>query len=232
MKNRNKFLITLLVLFIVFSAVYFLVSYSHVSDAVWLLMYFFTLVAFGGQIYFYHVSFCKDESIDSKVYGIPVFKVGIIYLVIQLVFTAIITVINIFVDPLVAVVVIVEIVLIGLAIIGLIAAESYKEHILHEEKEVIVNTSFMDNLKNEVKAFNNQFNYEPLKKAMDKLTDLIIYSDPVSNEKITIIEDEIGKVYILLKDTYFNKDYENLEKYINKLSYLVTERNVRCKSSK
>ena len=232
MKNKYKFLVIISILFVVFSALYFLISFKHVSDAAWLLMYLFSALAFSAQIYFYHISFEDDKSLKSKVYGIPVFRVGIIYLVIQLILTLIVTIVNIFINPIVAVVIIAEIVLIGFAAVGLIVAKAYKEQVIEQEEKTIINTVFMDNFKNDIKAFNKQFTYDPLKKLMNDLTELIVYSDPVSNEKLTMIEDEMSEVFILLKDAYFCCNYENLETYLKKLSYLANERNIRCKNSK
>lgn len=232
MKNKLRFAIVLAILIILYTVCYFAIPYPHKDTTVFALTYVFAVVAFASQGYTFYVSFCKKDTLKSKVYGLPIFRVGIIYLAVALLTSIIITVANAFVAVPLWIAIILPVLLLGFAVIGCITTEAVKEEIERQDNKIVYDTHFIDNLKTEFKSLLVTFNYEPLKAKFNKLCDSISYSDPVSNESLILIEDEMDKNYILLKDALYNKDYVELEKQIDKLLLLVNERSARCKSSK
>ena len=91
---------------------------------------------------------------------------------------------------------------------------------------------FIDDLKANARALNNKFSYDPLKAKMNKLHDMIIYSDPISSPELLMIEDEITRKFNLLQEIYSEKEFDKLNDAIDELINLVDERNLRCKKCK
>lgn len=232
MKNKIRFLIIEALFVAIFTVCYFVIPYPHENNTVFVLGYVFSILAFLAQIYTFFVAFVKSKNLQSKFYGLPVVKVGIRYLVFQLVITLILTVINAFVAVPGWISVVVYLLILVLSVVGLITVEAYKEEV--EKVEVVneVNTIFLDDLKSNAKSLNDKFNYEPLKQNMKKLYELIIYSDPVSSPELASVEEEITRKFNDLKITYSEKAYERLETEIDQLTSLMEERNFRCKKLK
>ena len=56
-----------------------------------------------------------------------------------------------------------------------------------------VKTIFYNDLKTNLEIFKISFGYVPLKDKINKLYDLVLYSDPVSVDEVVELEDKILK---------------------------------------
>ncbi len=232
MKNIIKSLLVLITLYILFTVIYFAIPYSHFNEDVFVLIYVVTTVSFIVQGYPIYLYFKKSNNLKSKFYGIPLYLVSLIYLISQLVFAFIACIVNAFCKFPTWLSIVIPVLLLGMTFIGFITTSSYKEELEKMDRKIIADTNFIDNLKSDIKAFNSTFKYDDLKKEMNSLLEMIYYSDPVSNEKLNLIEDDIDKNYISLKDAYFNDDIDRVAMQIKVLKSLIQERNIRCKSEK
>ena len=232
MKNRVRILISLLILFVLYTVCYFAIPYPQKDKTVFALVYVFVTLAFVLQIYPYYICFVKEEDLKSKFYGLPLIRISLYYLVAALVLNFLFNVINAFVALPVLVCTLLNILLLGFSVIGFLAAEGYKEEIEKVEKIEKINTTFIDDLKANARALKNKFNYDPLKAKMKKLHDIVIYSDPISSQDLLSLEDEITRKFNLLQEVYSNKEYDKLEEAMDELINLIDERNLRCKKSK
>lgn len=232
MKNNIRVCLVIGLFLLIFTVCYFVIPYPYENNTVFTLGYIFAIIAFLAQIYTLYKGLMKDSSLKSKVYGLPLIRVGFIYLAVQVIITLLLNIINAFVYLPSWICIVLNILIIGVFAIGLITVEGYKETIEKEEMKEVINTLFLDDLKTNVKALYNKFDYEPLKKKMKDLYELIIYSDPVSHKDLVSLEDEISRKLNSLKSSFNNKDYTILEVEMNDLQSLMEERNYRCKKLK
>lgn len=245
MKNRIRLLAAIIILFVVFTICYFVIPFPHKSTAVFVLMYIFTAIAIIAQLYPLYVTFFQTKRLNNVVYsadkykklknviyGLPLVKAGLTYLIIQLVLTLIVTVINCFVVIPVWIIIILLVLLLGYTAINFITKHTVKDTIEDLEEKTVVDVVFIENFRTECAAFLASFSYEPLYEKVRELKELVQYSDPVTHESLNEIEDEISTLFIQVKDNYYNSQFTLLERDLNKLISLVKERNVRCKLAK
>ena len=232
MKNRFRYLIVLLIIFVLFTICYFAIPLPHVDTTVYVLEYLFMTLALLLQIYPFYVSFVKNEELTSKFYGLPLIKISLIYLLTVAGLTLLFTILNMFVAVPLWICVLTNLLVLGFGVCGFLVAESYKEELEKVEKQEKINTMFIDDLKANARALNNKFSYDPLKAKMKKLHDMIIYSDPISSPELLMIEDEITRKFNLLQEIYSEKEFDKLNDAIDELINLVDERNLRCKKCK
>ena len=83
--SKGKFQ-TILILAIVLAA-YLLLAFviPFAKTAVFWLALVFTLAAFGVQLYVLKLSFTKGKDARSKFYGFPIARIGVVYLIVQIV---------------------------------------------------------------------------------------------------------------------------------------------------
>ena len=232
MKNLLRTSLSIILLLLAYTLCYFLIPVVQQNKTVFALNYVFAAIAFLFQIYVFYLVFFKNETLKSKVYGLPILKVSIIYLIISLLYNLAIFILNIYYNIPTILSIIVPIIFIVFVLIGIFITTGVKEEVERQDEKLNVTTSLMDNLKNDFKVFMASYDYQPLQKKINDLYELVIYSDPVSDDKLIDIEDEINKTYLMLKNAYNTGDYNLFEKYIEQLQKLVNERNIICKMNK
>lgn len=232
MKNFIKSIIILGIIWLLFSICYFVIPIHYYNSTTYGLSYIFIVIAFLVQIYPLVITFIKSSNLRSKLYSMPLIKVGIIYLIVQMLFGIALWAINSMMPVATWIPIIVSLIFIGFTVIGFIGAEAQKEEIENIEKTIEVNTIFIDDLKANSKSFSSCFNYEPLKNKVKKLHELILYSDPVSSPDTASVENEITTKFTRLQKLYLEEELEQLEYAIDELVYLMNERNSLCKSKK
>ncbi len=232
MKNLLRTSLSIVLLLLAYTLCYFLIPVVQQNKTVFALNYVFAAIAFLFQIYVFYLVFFKNETLKSKVYGLPILKVSIIYLIISLLYNLAIFILNIYYNIPTILSIIVPIIFIVFVLIGIFITTGVKEEVERQDEKLNVTTSLMDNLKNDFKVFMASYDYQPLQKKINDLYELVIYSDPVSDDKLIDIEDEINKTYLMLKNAYNTGDYNLFEQYIEQLQKLVNERNIICKMNK
>lgn len=232
MKNKHRILIILLIVIAIFSTCYFVIPYPHNGLGVYISTYIFTLIAILGQLYPLYLAFYKSKNLASRVYGLPIVKVGVIYLVLQVIAMLALTITNAFVPVPVWIAILVQVIILGFGIIGVFVKESYAETVTALDSEQKANTRFLDDLKSNAKSLARRFNYEPLKRQFNDLVDLILYSDPVSNADLEDIETRITDKFDELSTNYKANNYVDVANNINELNDLMEERNSLVKRYK
>lgn len=232
MKNKTRLAIIIILSAIIYTVAYFVIPFEHNNLAVYILVYIFTLLAFGVQFYTTRETFIKNNSVKSKIYGLPIARIGVIYLIVSLVLMLAVTITNAFVTVPLWIYVIIQLVVVALGTIGFLITDATKNEIKEQESKIKKHTKFMNELKIDIKVLADSFDYKPLNKSVNDLKDLIVYSDPVENEETVPLDKEIKQNYDLLKDAIINKNYELAAQEINKITNLVNTRNLKCKLNK
>ena len=231
-KIKRNYLILIGILVVVYNVLVFAVPYPHKSDDVFITAWVAGLVAILSQIYFVFVAFNNKETLKSKIYGLPIVRVGLIYLVTQLILTVLFLIIGAFVKIPYWIVIIPVVIVFALAAIGLIVADTYRDGIEIIEECIPVNTDFINNLKVDVAIFAKRNMGTPIIEKIEIFNDEVKYSDPVSSEALSEIEEEITEKYIRLKELVVESNFERCDLLLDNLISLIQERNLRCKRNK
>ena len=193
-------------------------GFTHFALAVYPRAYIFTLVAILGQIYVW-----KQGNQKSKFLGLSTLYVGSIYLVAQIVVFAIFKAVPTF--PTWSAVVICCVIL-GIAIISILSVQSAQTEIERVENKVNTKVSYIQNMQTEVEMLAEIETNPEVKEKLKELAEKIRFSDPMSNEKLQALENNIAEE-IKAFDCSGDKN-----KSIEKIETLVTQRNKMCKNLK
>ena len=82
-KNAIRWWIVLGVVLVVYHVLVFALPFPKTS--VFVVSYLFSLAAILAQIYVIRTAFYQGEGVKSKFYGFPIAKLGVVYLVLQLI---------------------------------------------------------------------------------------------------------------------------------------------------
>ena len=220
------------ILVVMVSVLAFVIPFPKKSYATFIMSFVGIIIALAAQGYVAYLIFKKSSSLRSKIYGIPVIRVSIMYLMFQFIASVVIMAINAFVYVPVFVPVVIFVVLGGLAAIGILITSAAKGIIENIEKEEKQKTAFMNNFKIEIESLENKTDDEDFNKDLHKLIEKVKYSDPMSANELVDVENEMNTVYLSLKDNIANKNLDEAKKDATELSDLVDKRNKLCKLNK
>lgn len=217
-KNSSKGYLILGILFVLVSVIAFAVPTAK-TTAFWI-SYAFTVVAFAAQIIIWKAALGRSESLKSKFLGFPVVHVGIVYLLVQVV--ALIVFLFIPTLPIWSAVVACAVIA-GVSAACMIASDVGRSEIERVSAKVQKKTCFIKQSRTEIELLADAETDIATKSALTQLTEKIRYSDPMSNEQITDIEDRITAKIAELKSA------TDKMKIINELNLLLDERNRKIK---
>ncbi len=192
----------------------------------------FTLASFFIGLGIYLYAFKDGSSPASKLYGFPVFRIGYIYVIAQLVLGIVICRLDTTVDVPEWITVLASVVLLALASIGVILTDNARdavEGIEAEAERVIMPTKLF---KLDIAATVDLCTDETVKKELVKLAEDIKYSDPVSSEATEEVEDALFEEMAVLRSLVEGNDSEGALEQTRKVTNLLNERNRICKAFK
>lgn len=227
-KNILRTYGVLAILFVVFTVVVFAAPF--VKNGVFVVSYFFVLLAIVLQGYAIHKAFSREEPVTSKLYGFPVARVGLIYLVIQLIASVIFMALAVILPMWVAIVV--SVVALGVAGIGLITTDAVREEILRQDAVLKKDVSAMRAMQSKARMLIGQCDDAPLAAELQKLSEAMQYSDPVSSEALHDIEFELSQLMDELQKAVVEQEYTAARQLLKKTLDTLTERNRLCKLKK
>ena len=83
MKKNIKGYIILAILLVVFSVIAFAAPFS--MKAPFWIAYVCGVIAIAFQLYVFNVAFANGEDVKSRFYGFPIAKIGVVYMIVQLI---------------------------------------------------------------------------------------------------------------------------------------------------
>lgn len=230
MNKKSKSLIAVYaIVLVIWSVIFGIVPFP--KNAPTIIAYIFSVIAviFGLGITCY--AFSKGNNIKSKIYGFPIFKVGAVYTAAQIILTLIIAVIGFFAAIPTWIVWVVSILFAGLAAIGVITADNAYDIIVTQEQEIASKTATVKYFRLSIDDILINCKDMQLKKSLEKLSEEIKYSDPVSSDELEEIENNINSEVKVLADMVSAGDAAAEEK-ANEILSLIRSRNNRCKALK
>lgn len=217
-KNSSKGYLILGILFTLVSIIAFAVPTAKTA-AFWI-SYVFTVIAFAAQIVIWKSALGRAESLKSKFLGFPVIHIGIVYLIVQIIALAVFLLIPTL--PIWSAVIACALVA-GVSAVCMIASDIGRSEIERVSAKVREKTFYIKQLQTEVELLAGAETDAATKSELAQLAEKIRYSDPMSDEQITDIENRITAKIAELKSS------TDKTEIINELNSLLDERNRKCK---
>lgn len=228
-KNEIRFLIMIGLFLAVFNVIVFVVPF--VKNGVFWIAYSFGMVAILVQIIVMKLAFDGTESVRSKFYGFPIARIGVIYLIAQVLLSIGAMALGTFIPPWIPAVLF--IVILAAAAAGLVSADAIRDEIEKQDEKLVKNVSMMRDLQSKMNVLISQSDVSgELKSELDKLADNIKYSDPVSSSATQQIENELNFNIEKLQKAIVDGDNTSALTICKKTSGILTERNRLCKLNK
>lgn len=227
-KNQIRFLAVIALIFVVFSVIAFAPPFV-MTGAFWI-AYLFGVISVLAQVIVMKTAFDRGKDVRSKFYGFPIAGIGIAYMAVQLVLSVIFMILAAIVPTWIEIVVFV--VLLAVAAIGLISADTVRDEIEKQDRKLEENTSCMVTLRSIVYSLPGQCESETEKKALEELSDEFRYSDPISSAELEEVESQLEKEVAELQIAVSEIKTENIIPLCKKINNTLSERNRLCKLSK
>lgn len=217
-QNVTKGYLVLFLIFVLISVVSFALPVEK-GAAFWV-TYAFTLVAIAAQVGIWKRAFAGEGTLKSKFLGIPIAHLGTVYLIVQLV--ALLVFLFIPTLPIWGAV----IACVAIAVISalcMIAADVGRDEIDHIDAAVQEKVFYIRELQSEVELLAEKESDSATKTVLLQLAEKIRFSDPMSNESLAVLENNIFAKIAQLKTTTSKLEI------ITELNSLLDERNKKCK---
>ncbi len=191
----------------------------------------FGLVAILLQIPILLLAFRNGETVKSKFYGFPIARVGVIYLIAQMIVTVLFFALA-FVNCPAWIPVVISVLVLAAGLLGVIATDAARDEIERQEKTVKVNTSFMKTLTVDAQTLLSRAKSEPIKNACKKVFEAVRYSDPMSADALSDVESRIRTEFDSFTDAVISDNADAATASAEELLTLLKERNSICKMEK
>lgn len=202
------------------------------TGAAWI-NYIFTWIAFIVCLFFLKAAFDGSDELESKVYGFPIFRIGYIYLIVQLVLDVIFFLFEFAIMIPFWIPLVLDVFALGMALIGGIAADTVRDTVAATVIKTKIQTERMKYFRVSVDRLSDSVPAGVVKDSLKKLETEFRYSDPVSREDLAEIETNIQSEIGVLKDFLSAGKIERvLLEQIQKISEMLSERNRLCKAGK
>lgn len=229
-KNIKRLIVVGVILFVAYTLCVFVIPFNK-TPACWI-AYIFSVIAMAFSGYLFIIAIEKKDTLKSKVYGLPILRIGYIYLIAQFVVSVLVYVISSFIYVPLWIALVLSVVLLAFALVGSIAAETVRETIEQVEEQVVVETKRMSEFRLDAFYLVDMCEDQDLKKLLSKLAEEFRYSDPVSSEETKEIEDNIKNEVKTLNDYVLNNELEKAIELVHKVNKLLIQRNRMCKEYK
>ena len=231
-KITKNYLLIIAIILVVYSVLVFVIPFTKMNMATFVISYIASAIALLSQVYVAYIAFKGEDNLTSKVYGFPIIKLGYIYLGVQFALSILFYILGAFIDVPVWICIVLYVLVLGLAAVGLITTSTYKEAIEEIEVKKEDNKGFIKELRRDTLVYSSKIKDQTTKELFDKFLDIVRYSDPVSNENLKEVEEEIKSKYEEIKVLVSHDNYLVANKEIENLIDLINRRNLMCKEFK
>ena len=218
MKNKNLGYVVLSILLVFISIIAFVIP-TEKTGTFWI-TYVFTTIAILAQIVIWKNALGKEDTLKSKFLGLPVIHVGIVYLVVQIVAFAVFTAVPTL--PIWSAIVACTSIL-CFSVVSMIAGEAGRGETEYVESKVQKKVFFIKELQTDVELLIDRETDIEIRTALQQLAEKIRFSDPMSDDTLSKIENTIAERVAELKT---ESDKMSI---IHELDSLLAERNKKAK---
>lgn len=221
-KNKAQGYLALAIAFALVSVIVFVVPTEKTS--IFWIAYTFTIISFAAQPIIWKAAWGRSETLKSKFLGLPIIRVGFIYLVIQTIAFAVF-VGTASLAPAWLTVVICCLIL-GVSAVCLIATDAGRDEVERVDQRIHQKVSKLKMLQIDVELLAKAETDPETKTSLTKLAERIRYSDPLSDDSLDELEGTISSKIHELKTSTARGDL------ISEIGILLSERNAKCKALK
>ena len=177
------------------------------------------------------IAFNKKE-LKSKIFGIPVHCVGYTVVILQLLIDGVVMGVGNWYEVKFWIPLIVEVILFGLAIIAVTIRNEYRNFIDKIDEKDVKKKEFIKELRVEVDSLVKSNRIEVLKPELEKLAETVRFTDPVSDNAVIDIEDQIVTEFESLQKAISDGDADKARTQVEKILNLLDERKARLKNAR
>lgn len=229
-KNTMRWWIILVVLLVVYNVIVFIVPFP--KNAVFFISWVFTLTAMGTQVYVIRTTFYHEEGAKSKFYGFPIAKIGIVYLIAQVVLSLVFMALGLAVPVPEWVPLVLYVVLLGVMAAGLISTEATRDEIMRQDVKLKKDVFRMRTLQSKASALCALAQDSQTRTLLERFAEALRFSDPVSNEAVYDVEADLIVCVDELQQAVVDGDTEAVATLERKAESVLAERNQLCKLNK
>ena len=227
-KNAIRWWVVLGVVLVVYNVLAFALPFP--KTAVFAVSYLFTMIAILAQIYVIRTAFYRGEGVKSKFYGFPIAKLGVIYLAVQLIAGLVFMALGLIVPVWLSLAL--YVVLLGVAAAGFVAADAARDEVVRQEVKLEKDVSRMREFQAKGRALVTLNKVPEAARPLEKLAEDLRFSDPVSSEALTEIEDQLAECLAQLQEAVSAQKTEQILSVCQEAEQILAERNQLCKLSK
>ncbi len=219
-KSISRGNLMLVILFAVFSVIAFVIPFP--KNTVFWIAYACGVFAIAFQIYIFKTSFSNADA-RSRFYGFPIARLGIYYLIIQLIVSIAEIALSKFLPS--WVVILVNVLILAVALIGCITTETMRDEIARQDGKLKQSVSGMRDLQSLTASMADQSSDPELQKLLKKVAEEFRYSDPLTSEKTVELETDMRSQIGDLQQALSDEDNEAAKTLCNRLLQCLKERN-------
>ncbi len=218
--SRNKKLgCVILLIALVFVCVVAFAIPTAKTTSFWI-AFVFICIAFASQILIWNIGFKDNTPLKSKFLGIPIVRVGYIYLVLQLIALAVLVA---YPALPVWVTIIINVLIVGISAICMITAEIGGDIVSNVEKKIQSKVSYIREIQADIEMVAERESDSSVKQKILKLAEKVRYSDPISSDELSELEKRISDKVKELNSV------DDKSAVVDEIELLLLERNKKCK---
>lgn len=229
--KKSKSVIAIYAILLVVYIVAFLIIPFNKIAASWI-SFAFTIIAIAGSLLIFNFAFNAKETLVSKIYGYPIFRVGAVYALAQLVIGVVICAISAVIAVPYWVALLVSVILLGAAAIGVIITDNTRDLVEEVDESVNVDTKNVTRFQIDIAGIDDVCENTEVKADLEKLNELFRFSDPVTNDETREVEESIKTMLAELKTIVADGSTDDINALIKRITNTLNERNRICKASK
>lgn len=229
-KNTKIGAIALAIVIVAFCVIAFVVPFP--KTGVFWVGFIFGVIAILAQAPIWMIAFRGAESARSKFYGMPIARVGAIYVIVQLILSLIAMCLSwIPVIPAWPFVIVFILILAAVAL-GTIAADVTRDEIVRQDVQIKRDVSKMRELQSLGNSLVAQCDNASAKADLKKLSEALRFSDPVSSDATVETEAELKHLLDELQTALVDGDFAGIGGLCKQAQNVLAERNRICKLNK
>lgn len=218
------------ILLVVYVLAFLIVPFTKIA-ASWI-SFVFTIIAIASSLLVFNFAFNAKETLVSKIYGYPIFRVGAVYALAQLALGIVICAIAAFVAVPYWVALLLSVILLGAAAIGIIITDNTRDLVEHVDEATKVDTESVTHFQISIAGIVDCCEDSVLKSELLKLDEAFRFSDPVSNQHTKEAEEKLSVLLAELKIFVESNNAVEAASCIKKIANTLAERNRICKATK
>ena len=218
------------IILLVYVLAFLIVPFSKCA-ASWI-SFVFTIIALASSLFVCGIAFKAKETLVSKIYGFPVFRVGAIYAIVQLIVGVIICAIGAFMVVPYWIALLLSVLFLGAAAIGVIVTDNTRDMIEDIDESIKVETKNVAYFQINIAGIVDDCENPDMKAELEALNRLFEFSDPVTNAATKESEDAISTMLADLKTLVLAGSTDEIKVMITKITNALNERNRICKLNK